>query len=222
MLSRADRISRGRRLSTEPYFSAALGFGPFVLQPAARILEREGVEVAIGSRAIDLLITLVEQAGEVVSVEDLLQAAWGGLTVAPDNVRVQIATLRRRLGQGEGHPRYIENLPARGYRFVAPVIAHDTAHKGRVSPGRRLGRDAEIEPIVNLLRQGRLETFAGQTGKAMIATAVAHQMVQVFDGAVRFLDLSYIADADTLIAAVKAALIEAVAAEMERPLAIGV
>jgi DNA-binding winged helix-turn-helix (wHTH) protein len=96
-------------------------FGPFELLPRARILRRSGIPVAIGSRALDLLIALVEQAGEVVKQRDLIHRAWRGLVVEPSNLRVQMTYLRRSLGDGDRGARYIANVPGQGYCFVAPV-----------------------------------------------------------------------------------------------------
>jgi len=98
-----------------------VSFGPFHLFPRARVLYKSGMPVALGSRALDILIALVERAGEVVHQRELISRAWRGLMVESGNVRVQIAFLRRCLGEGEQGARYIANVPAQGYCFVAPV-----------------------------------------------------------------------------------------------------
>jgi len=99
----------------------SVSFGPFCLFPRARVLNKSGVPVALGSRALDILIALVERAGEVVSQRELMSRAWRGLVVESGNVRVQMTQLRRCLGDGEQGVRYIANLPGQGYSFVAPV-----------------------------------------------------------------------------------------------------
>lgn len=96
-------------------------FGPFDLNPRARALYRSGIPVALGSRALDILIALVERAGEVVDQRELLSRAWRGLSVESGNVRVQMTYLRRCLGDGRDGARYIANVPAQGYCFVAAV-----------------------------------------------------------------------------------------------------
>jgi DNA-binding winged helix-turn-helix (wHTH) protein len=99
----------------------SVSFGQFCLFPKARMLYRRGVPVALGSRALDILIALVERAGEVVSQRELISRAWRGLVVDSANLRVQMTQLRRCLGDGEPGARYIANLPSQGYTFVAPI-----------------------------------------------------------------------------------------------------
>jgi DNA-binding winged helix-turn-helix (wHTH) protein len=100
---------------------AVASFGPFHLSPAARLIERDGLPLALGGRALDLLIVLVERAGEVVSHTELMRRVWRGLIVSPNNVRVHMTLLRKVLGDGVGSARYIQNVVAQGYCFVAPV-----------------------------------------------------------------------------------------------------
>lgn len=98
-----------------------VSFGPFELFPRARVLRKSGIPVLLGSRALDILIALVERAGEVVNHRELIARAWRGLIVESGNLRVQVTHLRRSLGDGEQGARYIANVPAQGYCFVAPV-----------------------------------------------------------------------------------------------------
>lgn len=99
----------------------SVSFGPFCLHPRARVLMKNGMPVALGSRALDILIALVARAGEVVSQRELMSQAWRGLVVESGNLRVQMTQLRRCLGDGEEGARYIANLPGQGYSFVAPI-----------------------------------------------------------------------------------------------------
>jgi Rrf2 family protein len=96
-------------------------FGPFRLSPATRELERDGVRLALGDRALDILIVLIERAGEVVSHRDLHARVWRDLVVAPGSLRAHMAILRKALGDGENGARYIENVTGQGYCFVAPI-----------------------------------------------------------------------------------------------------
>ncbi len=68
-----------------------------------------------------LLLCLAEHAGEVVSIDDLLDQAWSDVTVAPDSVYQAVASLRRLLGDDPKQPAYIETVPRLGYRMVAAV-----------------------------------------------------------------------------------------------------
>ena len=97
-------------------------FGRFELQPAERRLLADGQPVALGARAFDLLVVLVERAGRLVAKNDLLTLVWPGLVVEENNLQVQISTLRKVLGQSA-----FTTIPGRGYRFALPVEGADTA-----------------------------------------------------------------------------------------------
>src|SRR5271155_3711112 len=92
---------------------AAISFGPFRLLPPARLLERDGVPVQIGGRALDILIYLVERAGEVVSNRDLVSRVWSGVFVDEGSLRFHIMALRKALGDGQSGARYVTNVPGR-------------------------------------------------------------------------------------------------------------
>lgn len=96
-------------------------FGPFTLDTAAGVLRREDAAVAIGNRALALLLTLLEHPGDVVSKDDLMAAAWPGQIVAESNLTVQMATLRQVLGDGAGGAKRIATVARRGYRFTDEV-----------------------------------------------------------------------------------------------------
>jgi DNA-binding winged helix-turn-helix (wHTH) protein len=110
----------------------SVSFGQFCLYPTARVLHRGGAPVELGSRALDLLIALVERAGEVVDHRELIARAWRGLVVESGNLRVQMSYLRRCLGDGEQGARYIANVPGQGYSFVAPVRRPDSHQRQRL------------------------------------------------------------------------------------------
>src|SRR6516225_1882315 len=99
--------------------------GPFRLDAETDTLFRGGEPVSLGHRAVALLRVLVEQRGILVSKDALVEAAWAGLTVEESNLTVQIAALRRVLGEEPGGENWIETLPRRGYRFVGPGSISD-------------------------------------------------------------------------------------------------
>jgi DNA-binding winged helix-turn-helix (wHTH) protein len=96
-------------------------FGPFHLIPTQRLLLEGEKPLRLGSRALDILIALVERRGELVSKEELMVRVWPKTFVAPANLTVHVAALRRVLSDGRDGNRYLVNIPGRGYRFVAPV-----------------------------------------------------------------------------------------------------
>jgi DNA-binding winged helix-turn-helix (wHTH) protein len=87
------------------------------------LLFRGSEPVALGRRAIALLRALVERPAAVISKAALIEAAWPGQTVEESNLTVQIAALRRALGEEPGGHRWIETMTRRGYRFIGPVVA---------------------------------------------------------------------------------------------------
>jgi DNA-binding winged helix-turn-helix (wHTH) protein len=99
----------------------AFNFGSFRLLPAQRLLFKNNEVISIGSRAMDILIALVERPSELVSKSELMARVWPDVFVEPANLTVHISALRRALGDGRDGNRFFINIPGRGYRFVAPV-----------------------------------------------------------------------------------------------------
>jgi DNA-binding winged helix-turn-helix (wHTH) protein len=97
--------------------------GPFLVDIRSKLLFRGSEPVRLGRRSIALLLALVERRGAVVSKDALIEAAWPNQAVEEANLTVQIAALRRVLGETPGGDRWIETMPRRGYRFVGPVVA---------------------------------------------------------------------------------------------------
>ena len=77
----------------------------------------------LGSRALEILIVLLERPGELVSKQELMARVWPNVFVEPANLTVHISALRRALRDGRDGNRFIINIPGRGYSFVAPVEA---------------------------------------------------------------------------------------------------
>ncbi|WP_420737741.1 winged helix-turn-helix domain-containing protein [Bradyrhizobium japonicum] len=100
---------------------ADLSFGPFHLIPTQFLLLEGDKPVSIGSRALELLIALLERRGELVSKQDLMARVWPNVFVEPANLTVHMSALRRALRDGRDGNRFIVNIPGRGYCFVASV-----------------------------------------------------------------------------------------------------
>jgi len=75
-------------------------FGPFRPAPARRLLLEDGRPVRLGSRAFDILATLVERAGELVGKDELIARVWPNLFVEEANLKMQVSAPRRALGDG--------------------------------------------------------------------------------------------------------------------------
>jgi DNA-binding winged helix-turn-helix (wHTH) protein len=98
-----------------------VSFGPFCLLPTQFLLLEGNKPVSIGSRALEILIALLDRRGELVSNHELMARVWPNLFVEPANLTVHISALRRALRDGQNGNRFIVNIPGRGYCFVAPV-----------------------------------------------------------------------------------------------------
>src|SRR5262252_6809457 len=98
-----------------------VSFGPFSLDPRRRLLLKDGAPVVVGARTLDTLIALVARPNEAISKRELMGVVWPDVTVEEGSLRVQIAALRKALGDGKGGARYITTLAGRGYCFVAPI-----------------------------------------------------------------------------------------------------
>jgi predicted ATPase/DNA-binding winged helix-turn-helix (wHTH) protein len=195
----------------------SFAFGAFRLHPTKRLLETNGVPVKVGSRALDVLILLVEREGQVVSKKELMARAWPDITVDESSLRVHIAGLRKALGEGRG-VEYIKNIPARGYCFVAPAkrrsdgagqAAADTRaadQSSRLPPllGRMVGRSGTVQEISELLKSKQFVTLHGPggIGKTTTAISVGHHELAAFSGAVHFLDLGELSEPRLIPAAV--------------------
>jgi predicted ATPase/DNA-binding winged helix-turn-helix (wHTH) protein len=201
--------------------TSAFVFGPFVLYPVERRLLRNGAEVAIGSRALEILVALVEHAGSVVGKKTLMQRVWPEVIVEESSLRVHVAALRKALGDGVDGARYITNVPGRGYSFISPVKRGNSASTGpqagvvgpvampapertaaRVTSNlparlaRMVGRDATVAALSEQLRAHRFLTIAGPggIGKTTVALSVAHRLSTEFTN-VTFVDLTVVTDA---------------------------
>jgi len=100
---------------------AKVSFGPFCLLPTQFLLLEGDKPVSLGSRALEILIALLERRGELVSKQDLMARVWPDVFVEPANLTVHMSALRRALRDGRDGHRFIVNIPGRGYRFVASV-----------------------------------------------------------------------------------------------------
>jgi TolB-like protein len=100
-------------------------FGPFAFDKGRRVLLKHGVAVTVGHKALVLLETLLEAEGRVVSKSDLIDAAWATDNIEESNLAVQIAALRKSLGQTKHGEEWIQTVQRIGYRFVDPDNTHD-------------------------------------------------------------------------------------------------
>ncbi|MFK3691080.1 winged helix-turn-helix domain-containing protein [Agrobacterium tumefaciens] len=165
---------------------ALIKFGTFELDLVNKTLTESGRPYQLGKKALDLLVALVGKAGEIVSKEELLRAAWPTTTVDEGALRVHLMTLRKALGEYSDQ-RYIENIAGRGYVFVAPIELSAPGSAAPVTPAippdtnlprfasRLVGREQFIEASLTALASTRLLTIsgAGGIGKTAVALEIA-------------------------------------------------
>jgi predicted ATPase/DNA-binding winged helix-turn-helix (wHTH) protein len=209
--------------ATEPQAAAsgntAIAFGSFRLLPARRLLVEGDKPVPLGSRAFDILTALVERAGQVVSNKELIARAWPRTVIDDASLRINIAAIRRSLGDSQVGNRFIANVPGRGYSFVAPTVREESEQsaespirtRGNTIPAslsRILGRDDTVVAITRRLSASRLVTIVGPggVGKTTVAAAVANAGRQTYPDGVWFVALAPIASPDLVPTALGTAL----------------
>lgn len=96
-------------------------FGPFRLNDAERTLSRDGRGIALSPKLFETLSALVERGGHVVSKDELIKKVWPDSFVEESSLSQNISLLRKALGESGQPAKYIETIPKRGYRFIAPV-----------------------------------------------------------------------------------------------------
>ena len=214
---------RGGSTPTEPS-GGVIAFGPFRLRPAEQLLVEGTRPVRLGSRALDILLALVERPGELVSKDELIARVWPETVVEEVNLRVHVSALRRALGDGQGGRRYLATIPGRGYQFVCPVSngedqasstgtvaesardphdmapepapAQDQRHSLPLPLARMIGRTEITGAILAQLPQRRFVTIVGPggIGKTTVAVAVADGLLSAYADGIFFVDLASVAD----------------------------
>ena len=185
--------------------SAIHRFDRFELRPAQRELLVDGQPAALGARAFDLLLALVEHRDRVVSKNELLDLVWPGLVVEENNLQVQVSTLRKVLG-----PKAIATVPGRGYRFTsggeelsapahvpAPPRSPTAPRALPQRPQTVLGRDGDLNALLALLDAHPLVTVVGPggIGKTTLAHCAAHARASTWADGCVWVELAALTDA---------------------------
>src|SRR6202047_931739 len=196
-----------------------LQFGPFELNVAERFLKKANQVIPLGGRAYDILIALLENAGEVVGKAELIARAWPDVTVEEGSLRVHLSALRKAFGDGQFGNKYIASIQGQGYSFIAPVArvpadrdsGNASAGMSNLPPalGRMVGRENVVREIQGWLQTDqRLITIlgAGGIGKTTVALSVGDGVLADFSGAAFFVDLSTVNDKEHVIGAIASAV----------------
>jgi predicted ATPase/DNA-binding winged helix-turn-helix (wHTH) protein len=211
-----DHADGRRRFNVESRETCYL-FGAFELLVRRQLLMHAGTPVQVGSRALAILTLLVERAGELVTKEELVAAAWPSTFVHQDNLKVNVANLRRTLGSRDSGHDYIVTVSGRGYRFVGQVrceaveaVTFNSADPCEALPPSipLVGRAEEVATVSDRVLNRRFVTIvgAGGIGKTSIAIAAAHRLSDRFADGVCFVDLAPVSDPEFLASAIVAGL----------------
>ena len=176
---------------------AAIEFGRFRVLPRRREFLIEGRPVELGGRAFDVLMALIEASGAVVGKDALMHRVWPDRIVEENNLQAQISALRRAFGAERD---LIRTIAGRGYQFTGEIrtvsaSANATAVMPQPTPGpsrpltnlpepvsELIGRDDELDEILDLSASHRLVTLAGAggIGKTRLGLAVARRLLPQF------------------------------------------
>src|SRR5687767_13795856 len=145
-------------------------FGRFRLKSDERVLLREDELVSLTPKAFDILLALLENDGRIVPKDDLMKKVWPNTFVEEGNLTQNVSLLRKALGESANGPQFIETVPRRGYRFVAPVNKVNETNGGHTSdipiqsmaighPSLPADRDLNLAKPVIETRSFNLGTF---------------------------------------------------------------
>ena len=115
--------------------------GDWIIRPERLRMRLPGRTVQITPKAMAVLVCLADAKGHVVARNDILDKVWPGAAVTDDVLTQCIVELRKAFGDSAHDPRYIETIPRKGFRLVAPVtdIDQDTASESKWPKDKRLG-----------------------------------------------------------------------------------
>src|SRR6516225_3118092 len=135
-------------------------FGVFQVDTQSGELRREGSKVHLQEQPFQVLLLLLEHAGEVVSREEFYKKLWAENTYVDSErgLNKAINKLRIALGDGAGNPNHIETLPQRGYRFIAP-IQFEAQRAGNQQVASRINSVAVL-PLENMSGDPAQEYFS--------------------------------------------------------------
>ena len=125
--------------------------GHWRVHPSLNRLSRNGEDVRVEPKVMQVLECLAEKPGEVVSRDELVARVWPDVFVSDDVLHRAIRELRRVFGDDTANPTYIETIRKRGYRLIAPVVGADP----RVGPGADTLRLARPELVEGRARAGQ-------------------------------------------------------------------
>lgn len=155
----------------------AYRFGAFLLDVRERRLSRGSEVIPLRLKVFDTLRVLVENAGRLVTKQELLDAVWPGTAIEENNLNHNVSVLRKALGEKATGQQYIETVPRVGYRFVAPVelVAQPVGTPASADNGQGPVSDEEAE----LAGEGPTSIPSGRHWPAALALLAATIVIAV-------------------------------------------
>ena len=181
-------------------------FGHCKVVPQRRELIVDGAPVALGGRAFDVLLVLIDAGGTIIDRDELMHRVWPDRVVEDNSLAAQISALRKALG---GDRDLIRTVAGRGYQFTGEIRAAADRLASVPEPASELiGRDASVRDVIALVTSHRLVTLigAGGIGKTRLALEVARRLLPNFADGVRLAELGPLADPQLIPVAVAGAL----------------
>src|SRR3981189_3476481 len=135
-------------------------FGVFEVDLRSGELRKQGVRIKLEDTPFQLLTVLLQRPGEVVTREELRSQNWPADTFVDfdNSLNTAINKLREALGDSADNPRFIETLPRRGYRFIAPATGVDGTTRGTATgasaPWRPSSRKIVVAAAIAVLAAG--------------------------------------------------------------------
>ena len=157
-----------------PSKHAAVQFGIYEVDLEEGTLRKSGIRIKVQQQPFKILQALLEHPGEVVTREQLHDRIWPGTSYGDFDqaVNVAVAKLRTALGDSADNPRFIETVPRRGYRFVAPVLdERGSGIQPSHLPARDLGTATSDRPTSHF--DGRIAAFSAIAIGVVILLAAA-------------------------------------------------
>ena len=154
-----------------------LQIGEWIVNPSRDSISRGSETQKLEPRTMRLLLCLADAAGEVVSVDRLLNEVWTGVVVGSASVYQAVSQLRKLLGDVDPEPTYIATVPRKGYRLIAPVKRLDPPSAITSSVGVATSAEAPLAAASPLLarRRPKLPLILG--GVAIIALIVVGTVI---------------------------------------------
>ena len=147
--------------------------GEWTVRPGLGLIEGERGSSYVRPQVMELLLLLARRAGRIVSKEEITEAIWAGRFTAESSLTRAVAELRRALGDTPHAPRFIENLPKRGYRLIAKVTQVEAgppaAPSIAVLPLANLTGTLEGAQLADGISEEIINTLARLSGIAVVA-----------------------------------------------------